>query len=254
VLGLLGWLVNRYLAAGVALAIILVNALTWTGHATPWTWTAPGPSWFSDWLTPTMSSFFLDPYNTMLLAPFAFGMLFAFWGRLIPVHWLLAYAGLALACYTYAEGNWNAWGQYGLLYFMMWGAISWTRLQNWERFGDFSYGVYIFAWPLMTFACFFGLQHAGMAVYLLVVSVAAHVIAFGSWHLIEKPAMSLKDWSPKAALAQLRARTGRGGLRAGSTATAAALDPAPALNPAPVMAGTVAGVASTSPTPQEGIA
>ena len=104
----------------------------------------------------------------MLLAPFAAGMLVAFWAKFVPVHWALGLLGLGIALYTYAEGGWNAGGQYGLLYFMMWGAISWTKLQNWERFGDFSYGVYIFAWPLMTFVCFFGLQEAGMLAYFAV--------------------------------------------------------------------------------------
>ena len=43
-----------------------------------------------------------------------------------------------------------------------------------------------------------------MLPYFAVIVVATHAIAFSSWHLIEKPAMSLKDWSPSAALAALR--------------------------------------------------
>ena len=39
-------------------------------------------------------------------------------------------------------------GQYGLLYFLMWAAIRWTLLNRWERFGDFSYGIYIYAFPV----------------------------------------------------------------------------------------------------------
>ncbi len=35
-----------------------------------------------------------------------------------------------------------------------------------------------------------------MLPYFAVIVVATHVLAFCSWHLIEKPAMSLKDWSP----------------------------------------------------------
>ena len=36
----------------------------------------------------------------------------------------------------------------------------------------------------------------GMLAYFAVIVAGTHAIAFCSWHLIEKPAMSLKDWSP----------------------------------------------------------
>ena len=97
----------------------------------------------------------------MLLAPFAFGMLVRALGQVrsrSPAGWPRSASRVAL--YTYDQGGWNVGGQYGLLYFLMWGAIRWTKLQHWEKFGDFSYGVYIFAWPLMMFACYFGLQEA----------------------------------------------------------------------------------------------
>ena len=93
-------------------------------------------------------------------------MLFAIWGKYIPVSDVLAVAGIVAAYLAYDFGGWNVWGQYGLLYFLMWAAIRWTRLQHWEKFGDFSYGVYIFAWPLMMFACYFGLHEAGMLALL----------------------------------------------------------------------------------------
>ena len=80
---------------------------------------------------------------------------------------------------------------------VLWAAIRWTKLQHWEKYGDFSYGVYIFAWPLMMFVCYFGLHEAGMLAYFAVIVVAAHLLAFASWHMIEKPAMSLKDWTPR---------------------------------------------------------
>ena len=48
----------------------------------------------------------------------------------------------------------------------------------------------------MQFAAFFGLHHAGWLVYHVVIVVAVHIAAYLSWHLIEKPAMSLKNWTP----------------------------------------------------------
>ncbi|WP_211222101.1 acyltransferase family protein [Nocardioides halotolerans] len=215
-LGVLGYAASKWVSTFVAVGIIALNAMLWTGHVNIFTWDnllsrVFGHSWLVDKVdaflfAPFGHPFLGDPFNLMLLAPFAFGMLFALWGDKIPVSDVLAVVAIAVALFTYDQGGWNAGGQFGLLYFLMWGAIRWTRLQHWEKFGDFSYGVYIFAWPLMMFACYFGLQERGMLVYFAVLTIAVHAIAFCSWHLIEKPAMSLKDWSPAPVLAALRGR------------------------------------------------
>ncbi len=197
VLGIVGYAASRWLTTLAALGIIAFNALVWSGHIALGDLGGPLAAPFGH-------PFLTDAFNPMLIAPFAFGMLFAIWGRFIPVHWALALAGLAIAAYCYGHGGWNVGGQYGLLYFCMWGAISWSRLQHWEKYGDFSYGVYIFAWPLMQFVSYFGLEKAGMLAYFAVIVVGTHVLAFCSWHLIEKPAMSLKDWSPASLLARRR--------------------------------------------------
>ena len=188
-LGLVGWTLHRAVVTAVAAAIIVVNGLMWSGHADPAGW---GP--LSD---PFGHALLSDSFNLMLLAPFALGMLFALWADWVPIRDWLAWCALLVAAYTYAEGGWNVVGQYGLLYFLMWAAIRWTALNNWERFGDFSYGIYIFGWPLQQFGAYFGLHERGMLAYFVVLTVLAHAVAFGSWHLIEKPAMSLKDWSPR---------------------------------------------------------
>jgi peptidoglycan/LPS O-acetylase OafA/YrhL len=179
-LGLFGILVHRYLASAIAVAIIVVNAMTWAGVGD------------LTRINPTLG----NPYNAMLFAPFAFGMLFALWGDKIPIDDRLAAFGAVVAVVTYDVGGWNIYGQYGLLYVLMWVAIRCRWVRNWERFGDFSYGIYIFAWPLMQFAAYFGLEHHGWLAYHLTIVVAVHVAAYLSWHLVEKPAMSLKDWTP----------------------------------------------------------
>jgi peptidoglycan/LPS O-acetylase OafA/YrhL len=48
----------------------------------------------------------------------------------------------------------------------------------------------------MTLATYFGLQRYGWLAYHLVIVVVVHLVAIASWHFIEKPAMSLKDWTP----------------------------------------------------------
>jgi peptidoglycan/LPS O-acetylase OafA/YrhL len=217
ILGIVGWAASRWLSSFVAVGILVLNAMLWTGHVNIFGWSDLlarlfGHSSLVDRIddfifAPLDHPFLADPYNLMLLAPFAFGMLFALWGDKIPVSGYVAVIGLAVALYTYDQGGWNVGGQFGLLYCLMWGAIRFTRLQHWEKFGDFSYGVYIFAWPLMLFACFFGLEKQGMLIYFVVLVLAIHACAFCSWHLIEKPAMSLKDWTPAPLFARWRRRS-----------------------------------------------
>ena len=224
ILGIVGYAASRYLATVIAVAVIVFNSLVWSGHVNIFGLTnilerpfahvpvlgdsdtfMSGLARIDGYLyAPGGHPLLADPFNPMLIAPFAFGMLVAIWGKYVPVSDVAAVALLAAAFWTYDHGNWNAIGQYAFLYFLMWAAIRWTKLRHWEKYGDFSYGVYIFAWPLMMFCCYFGLEKAGMVPYFAVVIVAAHLLAFCSWHLIEKPAMSLKDWSPSAALAAVR--------------------------------------------------
>ncbi len=180
VLGLFGILAHRWLAGSVAIAIIVLSTMQWA---------------YVGQLTKVVPSF-ENIYNLLFLGPFAFGMLLALFPKKIPIDDRLAIGALAIAITTYEVGGWLAYGQYGFLYFLMWFAIRTTKLQHWEKFGDLSYGIYIFGWPVMTLFAFFGLQNAGWLAYHVIVIVACHVLAFISWHVVEKPAMTLKNWTP----------------------------------------------------------
>lgn len=62
--------------------------------------------------------------------------------------------------------------------------------------GDFSYGIYIYAWPVgqATVAMWPGVDVLG----LVAISVpATYLLAMGSWHLIERPALALKPRAPR---------------------------------------------------------
>lgn len=178
-LGLFGVLTYRWISATIALGIIVLNAMQWMGAGN----------------VALVTSRFADPYLLMLFAPFAFGMVFALLPQLIPIDDRLMWLGLCVGLATYAIGGWNIFGQYGFLYVLMWVAVR-APLTNWEQYGDLSYGIYIFAWPVMTLAAQFGLHKQGWVVYHLVIVVIVHILAFASWHLIEKPALSLKNWTP----------------------------------------------------------
>ena len=69
---------------------------------------------------------------------------------------------------------------------VLWAGLAFPYLGNFARFGDFSYGVYIYHFPIIQMLIAFGLfnkQPLVAAALTLVLTLAA---AVGSWHLIEK--------------------------------------------------------------------
>lgn len=238
ILGMVGALSNRRVGGLVALAIIGLSMLQWTNVVQLGT------------ISPVLGDFRV----LLLLAPFALGMLFSLYGEKIIIDDRVAIAAAVIGAWTYATGGWLLIGQYLFCYVLMWVAIRATFLQRWERFGDFSYGIYLSAWPLMQFAAYFDLERYGWVVYHLVVVVACHIWAFFSWHLIEKPAMSLKDWTPRPLAVVLKRvqpaidRVNRIFVdpRYSSTKTASAIRAADSTASAETLAGSVP---SASPVP-----
>ena len=181
ILGIIGALTNRLIGGIISTSIILLATMQWLGMGNIAS------------LTPAFGDFRV----LLLYAPFAFGILFALFGERIPIDNRLAIACVLIAGWTYGKGGWLVIGQYAFCYFLIWFAIKVKFLKNWDKHGDFSYGIYIIAWPLMQFAAYFGLQDAGWLVYHVVIVAGCHAYAYLSWHLIERPALQLKDWTPK---------------------------------------------------------
>jgi peptidoglycan/LPS O-acetylase OafA/YrhL len=67
------------------------------------------------------------------------------------------------------------------------------------RFGDLSYGLYIYGWPVEEAVMwFFGGRAPWWQVFLIALPATA-AIAFLSWHLVERPMLRLKPGSRRAA-------------------------------------------------------
>ena len=70
-----------------------------------------------------------------------------------------------------------------------------------QRFGaknDYSYGIYIYAWPVQELLVVWGVQRLGYPAYVLIGVMATVPFAVASWWLVEKRALALKKISVPA--------------------------------------------------------
>ena len=65
---------------------------------------------------------------------------------------------------------------------------------------DYSYGVYIYGWPVQQLLGMWGVQHWGYAVFTASAITGSLTLAVLSWHLVEKRALKLKKLDPKVML------------------------------------------------------
>ena len=78
--------------------------------------------------------------------------------------------------------------------FIMFGEMYWKPVSDGlKRIGDMSYGTYIYAFPIqqMLIALMPGITPIGL---LVLTVVAVLPVAFASWRIIEKNALSLKKY------------------------------------------------------------
>jgi len=129
---------------------------------------------------------------TSLFTCFLSGSLFYVFRNKIPMHWLLAVVSavlliasvpLRILSYTFP------WVMgYLVIYFAL---VPKSSLTRFGKYGDFSYGIYIWAFPVQQLIA----QHysyKGPMFNLLASFPIVLLLAAGSWHLVEKPALGWK--------------------------------------------------------------
>lgn len=180
ILGIFGALSNRSVGLLFSFSIIALALLQWLGISGIW----------------AIWPFFNDYRLMLLMAPFATGIIFQLYQEKIPIDDRLGLLFIFIAALTYVKGGWLVLGQYAFSYVLIWFAIRFKFLSNWDKSIDFSYGLYIIGWPLTLAATYFGLERFGWLFFMVTVVSLAHLYSFFSWKYIEKPAMSLKNWKP----------------------------------------------------------
>lgn len=129
-----------------------------------------------------------SPEVSRLLACFAIGATLAFYKRHLIINgWVVLALWLLFALFRHALVN------FYLFYLALFASILFVASQSWmlrlRPRSDLSYGVYLWGFPVQqVMAQFFGAQ--GILFNQLASLAICLVLAFGSWHLVEKPAMA----------------------------------------------------------------
>lgn len=136
--------------------------------------------------------------HSVLSLPFLLGMAAYRYRTRIPLNAVAAAALAALAAFAVAidvlpeEATALAisYGALGL------GGLKIPVLLTYNRFGDYSYGTYIYGWPVaqMIVAMWPGITPLLLMALSWIMTLP---FAIASWKLIEKPALSYKSWRPK---------------------------------------------------------
>jgi peptidoglycan/LPS O-acetylase OafA/YrhL len=138
---------------------------------------------------------FSDMWVGRFLFLFLLGALGALFADRIEINDRLGVLALAVAAVTMWGGGWIAIGYPALAYVLIWLAVR-LPFSAFDRPGDFSYGTYIYAFPIQMLLAAVGVPRFGLAAYMLLCIATTTVAAALSWHLIEKHALRLKRWTP----------------------------------------------------------
>lgn len=186
--------VHKLVPLFIFLAVLSINVLHHEGYV-HWLHTGKMPGFY---LPP-----FLAPYREQylwtehFLLYFTSGMCFYACRDYIPrSRYLMLLSVVVLlitARWTTAfELTVSVFGAYLLFYFTFSSKI---RLHNFAKYGDFSYGIYLFGWPIQQLVTLYLGKQIGFYGTLFTSIAFVIPIAFLSWHLVEKPALSLKNKS-----------------------------------------------------------
>lgn len=122
---------------------------------------------------------------------FSLGMLLYLYRQSIPCSWTLA--GVAMVVYLVGmrTGLYEGIGQAAFAYLCLFAAIK-LPLKRFDKYGDFSYGIYIYSFPIEQLCALFGAEHFGYPAYVAISIAGTMVFAVPSWFLVERPCLRLK--------------------------------------------------------------
>lgn len=145
----------------------------------------------------TLLPLMADPQRISLGFTFMLGAVLAVYSKQVPFDDRLGILAGIILLVSLRLGGYSTIGTVAGAYFVMYLAARLPRQLQWiGRRNDYSYGVYIYGFLVQQVGAHFGVHHLGYAPYVAISLVVSFMLAWLSWHAIEKWAMRLKDWGP----------------------------------------------------------
>jgi peptidoglycan/LPS O-acetylase OafA/YrhL len=138
-----------------------------------------------------------DPFLISLGLTFLVGSSIAVYSDKVPFdNWLGVFALLVTGA-TLRVGGFNTIGTIAGVYAVLWlGAMLPKSFRRVGAVNDYSYGLYIWGFPITQILAWAGLQAYGWPLFAVTALVASFALAWLSWHGVEKWALRLKRWGP----------------------------------------------------------
>jgi len=128
---------------------------------------------------------------------FVFGVVAQLYKDRVPTHAAMAIAAAVLLGGSMLGAGFFVLGLPAYAYLVLWVAMRLRGpFQAVGRKRDYSYGMYIYAWPVQELLTMEGVPRWGLFVYTVLALLGGLVLAIFSWHLVERQALRLKDWTP----------------------------------------------------------
>ncbi len=153
---------------------------------------------------PSMGRYFL-PVNAFHFANlglyfFSGAILYLYFDKVplkLSIFICLLLATLSLGKTSYNDMMWHLSLPYLIIFLAYY---DFGHLRNFGKYGDFSYGIYVFAFPVQQFLSYYFWPTLNFYGFMLLAYLLTLVMAFISWHLVEEPALRLKNkfWNKKA--------------------------------------------------------
>ncbi|BDU11253.1 O-antigen acetylase [Aurantimicrobium sp. INA4] len=145
-------------------------------------------------LVPT---FMADQYMITLGFTFLVGSVFAVYSKQVVFDDRLGIFTGLLALATLRFGGFSTMGTIAAVYFILYLAARLPKSFQWiGQKNDYSYGVYIYGFLVQQVLAFMGVYQWGFFPYVILSWIVTMGCAWLSWHILEKHALSLKDWGP----------------------------------------------------------